>query len=116
MKSDTLTWLDDPAVFSRLTTDDTLMKRLAHELDSEPRTARVEKAFLTIAKNKNACKIIRALVRALPDKAPVIFSNASAVFAKHSLPKAGSYIYPIVLEYQRKILNKSKAKKGKEAE
>jgi len=104
MKSDVLTCLNDPAMRLKLSTDYTLVKRLAHELDNEPSTVKVEKAFLSIAKDRNARNIIRALIRALPNQEMTILNNASAVFANHASLKAVGPIFPIVVEYERKIL------------
>jgi len=104
MKTDAcLAWLDDAAMRSRLGTDEALMKRLTHDLMEEPSAAKVEKAFLTMAKEKNACDIFRALIRALPDKKRIILNNTAAVFAKYSPAEDVSHIYPIVLEYRQTI-------------
>lgn len=113
---DPLEWLNNPITYSRLGTDKTLMKRLAHDLDHETSSAKVEKAFLSIARGKNACDIIRAMIKALPDKETIILNNTAAIYANYSQTEDVSHIYPIVLEYQRKILDESKAKKDKEAE
>lgn len=110
--------LDDPACYARITTDRDMLTRLAKELDEEKSKQRLEKAFIKIAKEKNAVEVFEGIVGVLgPNARDVVINNVAAVYAKmyqqRDVPNI-HHLYPLISEYAEKLAEKRRKKKRDE--
>ena len=106
--------LDDPACYARITTDRDMLTRLAKELDEEESKQRLEKAFIKIAKEKNAVEVFEGIVGVLgPNSRNVVLNNVAAVYAKmyqqRDVPNV-HHLYPIISEYAERLAKKKMGK------
>ena len=106
--------LDDPACYARITTDRDMLTRLAKELDEEKSKQRLEKAFIKIAKEKNAVEVFEGIVGVLgPNSRNVVLNNVAAVYAKmyqqRDVPNV-HHLYPIISEYAERLAKKKMGK------
>jgi len=94
--------LDEPEVYSRLSTDAGLAERVARELDGERSKVRLEEAFLKIARGKNAVQAFKAIGAALdPEKYRVVLNNIAAVYVNHK-DEDLQHLLPLLMEYIEK--------------
>jgi hypothetical protein len=110
--------LDDPACYARLVTDRDMLTRLAKELDGEKSKQRLEKAFIKIAKEKNAVEVFEGIASVLgPSARDVVINNVAAVYAKmyqqRDVPNIHQ-LYPLISEYAKKLAEKKGGQKHDE--
>lgn len=103
--------IDDPIVYSRLSTDKAVIKRLAKELDREKDKKRFQEALLKIGQCEHAVDIFRAIGQALePRKRRILLNNVTAIFTMQYCDggvKGLEHLYPLVIEAQQLGVTKS---------
>jgi len=97
--------IDDPIVYSRLSTDRALIKRLARELDREKDEKRFQDALVKIGHCEHAVEIFRAIADVLgPKKKRILLNDIAAVFTmqyRDGSVKGLEHLYPLIIEAQQ---------------
>jgi hypothetical protein len=97
--------IDDPIVYSRLSTDKALIKRLARELDREKDKKRFQEALLKIGHCEHAVEIFRAVGDVLgAKKRHILLNNVTAIFTiqyRDGSVKGLEHLYPLIIEAQQ---------------
>lgn len=97
--------IDSPIVYSRLSTDRKLIKRLARELDREKDEKRYVEALIKIGHCEHAVQIFRAIADVLgPKTKTILFNNVIAIFTMQFCDesvKGLEHLQPLVAEAQQ---------------
>lgn len=101
--------LVDPIIYSRLTVDRELSKRLADELDHEKDMKKIEAGFLAIARGKNAPEVFRTIGSVLgPAKNEIVMWNVAAVYGRHYATEDLRHLVSLITEYQPALEKRAK--------
>ena len=94
--------IDDPIVYSRLSTDRALIKRLARELDREKDRERFQEALIKVAHCEHAVEIFRAIAEVLEPKSKQhLLHNIGAIYTmqyRDGDVKGLEHLVPLVIE------------------
>lgn len=97
--------IDDPIVYSRLSTDKRLVKRLARELDREKDEKRFQEELIKVGHCEHAVAIFRAMADALgPEKKLILYHNIIAIFTAQFVDegvKGLLHLQPLIMEAQQ---------------
>jgi hypothetical protein len=94
-----LEMMDNPLIYSRLSTDKALVHRLAKELDRLGKR-RLDEAFLRIARGKNSVPVLKAMGEALGPKVWfTILNNVTATWVNHRESEDLEHLLPLIREF-----------------
>ena len=91
--------MDDPYVYSRLTSYEPLVKRLTQELENERNLKKLKHMFLMIMRDENAVSIFRAIGAVLsPEKNKILLNNVAAIYAQHYVDEDFDHLHELLIE------------------